>query len=245
MSPRSIDETTLAAREAEILDAALGLMAEHGISGLTIDKIVSRVSYSKGTVYNHFSSKEDVFTGLCNRNMALVLDLFRRAISIEGSSREKMTAIGYTYFLTVLINPQQFNLKMNATMEIFDKASTARKEQHSALDQSIMGLCNQPAEMAVENGDLVLQEGVTTMDVSLSLYSTIFGTIALMLKQGACGTGTAGGVLDMKRRVMAHGNLVMDGLGWRRTTNSRSDDELIAHLNEHIFAKEIAMLEGL
>ena len=114
MPPRYIDEAALQARETIILDQALVIIRAQGIVGLTMDKLVAKVSYSKGTVYNHFSSKEDVLAGLCNRNMRSVLTLFIRAAAIDACARDRMTAICFAYMLSVLLSPQHFALVMNA-----------------------------------------------------------------------------------------------------------------------------------
>lgn len=45
---------------AAILEAALGLLAERGAAGTTIDAVAARASASKATVYRHFASKEEL-----------------------------------------------------------------------------------------------------------------------------------------------------------------------------------------
>lgn len=40
-----------------ILDAALELMAEHGVSGLTVDAVAARAGVGKQTIYRHWGSR--------------------------------------------------------------------------------------------------------------------------------------------------------------------------------------------
>ena len=62
-------------REHEIMALAEQIMESDGFSALTMDKVVAGSSCSKGTVYNHFGSKEDLICGLCIKSMREMLVL--------------------------------------------------------------------------------------------------------------------------------------------------------------------------
>src|SRR3954452_10762218 len=47
-----------------LLEAALALSAERGYRGSSVDEIAERAGYSKGALYWHFSSKDDLFFAL-------------------------------------------------------------------------------------------------------------------------------------------------------------------------------------
>src|SRR3954452_5039848 len=47
-----------------LLEAALALSAERGYRGSSVDDIAERAGYSKGALYWHFSSKDDLFFAL-------------------------------------------------------------------------------------------------------------------------------------------------------------------------------------
>jgi len=239
MAPRHIDEATFAAREDVILDQALNIVEQQGIAALTIDKVVAAVSYSKGTVYNHFSSKEDIYTALCNRNMRKLAQLFRRAASIDTSERQKMTAIGFAYMLKVLLTPQSFTLMMNAKTEIFEKAKAERSQEHERLDDVLFGICNQVISDAVAKKELQLKEGVDQHQATFSIYAIAFGTIGLLIKKDHCCQSMMSGILE--DRVMAHGNIVMDGLGW--LPEPEPENEFIVYLKTDLFADEVALLQ--
>jgi AcrR family transcriptional regulator len=55
-------------REA-LLDAALGVFAERGYRDASIDEIAERAGYSKGAVYWHFSSKDELFSTLLEERL--------------------------------------------------------------------------------------------------------------------------------------------------------------------------------
>jgi AcrR family transcriptional regulator len=49
---------------AELLEAALAVFAERGYRDASVDEIAERAGYSKGAVYWHFTSKDDLFFAL-------------------------------------------------------------------------------------------------------------------------------------------------------------------------------------
>lgn len=51
-------QQAIADREVELIQLAKSLVQEQGFANLTMDKLTSASSYSKGTIYNHFCSKE-------------------------------------------------------------------------------------------------------------------------------------------------------------------------------------------
>src|SRR6185437_16047392 len=81
-------------RERRILALARSMIVEDGYHGLSMDRIAEALEYSKGTIYQHFSCKEDILMALANQAMQRRLDLFRRAAAFRGRPRELITAIG-------------------------------------------------------------------------------------------------------------------------------------------------------
>ncbi len=63
-----------AEREQLILQEAESLLAEQGYDGLTMDLLADRVGISKGTIYQHFSTKEDLFGAIVLRGLECVDD---------------------------------------------------------------------------------------------------------------------------------------------------------------------------
>ena len=58
---------SLALRQNEILDAALGVFADHGCFRMTLDDVATRVGIAKGTLYLHYASREALLTAVLAR----------------------------------------------------------------------------------------------------------------------------------------------------------------------------------
>lgn len=62
-----------------ILDAALQLAAERGITGTTMDDVAERAGVAKGSLYYNFSSKDKLFEGLLLDGMETLTQALREA----------------------------------------------------------------------------------------------------------------------------------------------------------------------
>src|SRR3954469_20195994 len=51
-------------RPKQILDAALAVFAERGLSAARLEDIAKRAGVSKGTIYLYFANKEELFRGV-------------------------------------------------------------------------------------------------------------------------------------------------------------------------------------
>jgi AcrR family transcriptional regulator len=59
-SSKSRTRKSKALRQREIVEATLGLVAEHGLQGTTVSRIASAAGLSRGALYQHFENREAV-----------------------------------------------------------------------------------------------------------------------------------------------------------------------------------------
>ena len=225
-------------RESELLDLAEQIMEVDGFAGFTMDKLVSACGYSKGTVYNHFNSKEDLFCALCNRGMKNILALFAKAIEFEGNSREKILAIHFAYRLQALLNPTQFMCVLSSqTPAIKQKADSDRLLEQQALDNEMTHFCDTLFMQAVQCKELT--GDISVENATFASWALSFGTIALMTQ--------AAGTLPVDRADADEGllnnvNILMDGMGWRPLTSDWDYKSTWRRIGEQVFAVELEQL---
>ena len=66
---------------AKILDAALELFCAQGYEGTSIQDIVDRLDgMTKGAIYHHFKSKEEIFNAAFDRAMAPIVERRRATL---------------------------------------------------------------------------------------------------------------------------------------------------------------------
>lgn len=76
-----------------ILDAAASVFAKHGYSGASLDHVAADAGLTKGAVYWHFSSKQDLFLALCDRNLTKQLNVVPSQAKDILASSEPMEAL--------------------------------------------------------------------------------------------------------------------------------------------------------
>lgn len=106
-----------------LLDAAEEVFAERGFIAATLDDIARAAGYTKGAIYKHFATKEDLFLAVSDRYWRRYFDNFAEVISAEHvGSREldeiaarwrqlsrdrgaEHAALGHEFSLYLLRNP--------------------------------------------------------------------------------------------------------------------------------------------
>ncbi len=80
-------ERRVAARRAQILEAAEAVFAAKGYHGATTREIAQAADVSEGTLYNYFANKRDLFIGLMSRRTDELVESIAevQADSVEGA----------------------------------------------------------------------------------------------------------------------------------------------------------------
>lgn len=77
----------------KIFEAAMELFAKKGYDGTSIEEITSVVGIAKGTLYYHFSSKEEIFNFLVNEGMKLLKNSIEIKTGKFNNSIDKLKAV--------------------------------------------------------------------------------------------------------------------------------------------------------
>lgn len=80
-------------RERLILQVAMELLVEKGYHETSMEEIASRVGISKGAVYLHFPSKEDLFSALFEHGIRWFMDTLNETLARGGSPRETLSEV--------------------------------------------------------------------------------------------------------------------------------------------------------
>lgn len=243
MTPRVLDPETQSERENAVLDAALNYIERESIATLTVDKLVKELPFSKGTVYNHFSGKEDILLALCNRSMGILIRFFHKASQFKGSHRERGLAIHFSYMLYAKIYPTYFMLVLSAkTANITEKASPRQREEHLALEGKIMTPIIAVFQEAIDEGVLNPRADLNFEQLTFLCWSVAFGTNVLLHESiDRCVTRSE---LHVERELLNNVNVMFDGLRFTPMTDEFDWTETIRRLKDDTFAEEVALLES-
>jgi AcrR family transcriptional regulator len=75
-----------------IITTAQKLFARFGFNKTTVDEIAAAAHMAKSTLYHHFSSKEDIFRGVIEREGQELARRIHDAVEGAGSPKEKLRA---------------------------------------------------------------------------------------------------------------------------------------------------------
>jgi len=107
--PQSLKARQRQEREQLILQTADELLLEKGYHDTSIEDIAARVGISKGTVYLHFASKDDLVFALLERGMRELQATLDAIFSSTGTPREKLCAV-IEQFYAHLMSQQRLQL---------------------------------------------------------------------------------------------------------------------------------------
>ncbi|SFA87394.1 MULTISPECIES: TetR/AcrR family transcriptional regulator [unclassified Bacillus (in: firmicutes)] len=84
-------------KKREILDSALACFAKKGFQAATIDDIVAHSGISKGSIYNYFKSKDEIYLSLMVDNTTETNQRLLEEISKYSTAVEKIRYLFGTY----------------------------------------------------------------------------------------------------------------------------------------------------
>lgn len=94
-------------REELILERALELFIAHGEDKVTVEMIADAVNIGKGTIYKHFSTKDEIYLRLMIRYEEELAAMFDR---LDDSSAEDRAQLAKEYFSFRMRDPDKYAL---------------------------------------------------------------------------------------------------------------------------------------
>ena len=179
-------------RQQEIIEAAIGIIADKGIQKMTIKNLAKSIGITEGAIYRHFSTKLDILSG--------ILSIFRVRI------RDKFTQIPFdrsVYDILAAIITRQIDMfveKPIIAAVIFSEEIFQNEKQLSETVFSIMSDNINTILEIVKNGQ---DKGELRNDVPAEqLSNMLIGAIRLLITRWRL----SGFAFDLK----SEGNILID-----------------------------------
>lgn len=200
-------------REQQLLSLAQQILQQDGFAGLTMDRLAALSDVSKGTLYNHFCSKEDVLTALSVASLQRLAGQFQFAATFVGHSRERALALHHAYSEFSATEPTLFLCLLSAaTPGVTEKSSAARILLRQQLEAALLASCQTVLADAVNDGSLQLPAGVVLPQCAFINWALAFGCNALWLPLRQSGLFAN---LQVEEVNLSSINMLLDGMGWR------------------------------
>ena len=184
-----------------ILDAADRLLARYGYRKMTIDDLAREVGIGKGTIYLHFSSKEDVALSRIDR---LIERLKVKLKEIARSDEEPVARLKSMLMLRVIYrfdSVQHYTESLNQVMAAIRPALLERRKHYFEAEARII------AEVLKEGrrtGDFFFKDAMATALALLAATNSLL-PYSLSVRE----LGARDSVEDQTRRIV---DLLIGGL---------------------------------
>jgi AcrR family transcriptional regulator len=163
-------ERKKAAVRAHILATAIQLFSQHGLDSVTVDQIADAADIGKGTIYNYFSTKEDIVVAFMVHFEKRVQAKVRRLVTSKGSLESILT--GFIRF--------QFQMKKpyHQFVRVFLGQMFLRTEQFIPYMVEMQKTIDPPLDALFQG---LQKRGLIRRDVSIPDLILIFKTVHLGL----------------------------------------------------------------
>lgn len=250
--PKIITAEELAQREEAVISTACHLIASQGFAALTMDKIVNKLPFSKGSLYKQFNSTEEVLLAITNSGAAVLLEFMQRAYEFEGSSRERYLARSFSYFIYAQLYPIHFLCELEAISPIVrEKASENRLIQGYELLNKFKKSSEQFVQYGIDCKDLQLDKASNSARVANCSWTSEFGLSSYAIASNySLPSSSVKCVNVVKQRVALEEelfwmvNIFMDGLIWKPLSGEKDYKETWKKIKSSLFAKELEQLSG-
>ena len=177
-----MDKTkTLTPRQAEIVDAALKLIAEQGIQHLTIRNLSTAIGVTEAALYRHFSGKTEIIQAMVSR--------FEEDVDDIGELR------GWAAIEAALVRRTELVLaKPDLARVVF--AEELFKDSPET-EQILHGMMQRHYKIMEQHFQEAVEDGVIRADIPMdTLFRLILGPLRLLIKQW----GLSGGSFDLRAK---------------------------------------------
>ncbi len=161
-------------RQTQIMELALGLIAEKGIQGLTIKNLSKEIGISEPAIYRHFESKNGILLSILDNFKQMAAMMAGMIPSIEGSAFDKIEFM-FSKIVQLFIEAPSY-VSVIFSEEIFKNNPQLKNKIIEVLDQNEQTIEN-IISIGQKNGD------VRTDIDSSNLALIVMGSLRFLVKQ--------------------------------------------------------------
>lgn len=156
-------------KREEIVAAARLIFAKQGFNSATLDEIADEAEYSKGTLYNYFDSKEELFETV----IADVVDEFVEIATEHCTNAERGLKDSYLGFARDLMHHLFANVGIySLVMREFHKMEA--NTHLATLMPNLIMIMAEPLERAIRNGEVEALPAEQTAMMFITMIFSLF-----------------------------------------------------------------------
>lgn len=199
-------------RENLFLAKAEELVRSDGLLNLQMARLAEACDYATGTLYQHFSSKEDLLVALAEKGALARTEMFRRVENWPANTRDRMFAVAVGDVFFARRNPEHTKLVQYIFTEaVWENASLVRRERILSQCQPIARIVRGIVREACDSGDLEAN-GLRELELALGPWCLCEGMHSLIHTHGLLESCQ---VDRPEELLFLHVQILLNGMGWK------------------------------
>jgi len=190
-------------RRNEILEAATKLFAEKGYDYTTLDEIAEKAEFGKGTIYNYFKSKEEIFHLIIEQIFEGHFNILSEAIKNTNTFKDLVTIITEDIFKFCLNNKEQFKILVQVRTNNLKLGFKKCSDKCAYYDKEIFIMYKDVLVKSIKSGEIV---DMDTDSLIIFYPSFVFPYIVSLISF----KGEEN--IDIKKEVLFLNNLIFNGI---------------------------------
>jgi AcrR family transcriptional regulator len=150
----------VAERDRRLVYAAVAMIRRDGFHNLTLGRLAEEVGYSKGTIYNHFTCREDLIIELSTESARRQVRYFQAITDLQWDGVRSLYAVALAYMHHAEAAPVLFETSITARTEAVARAASQERLRRRAQVEEALAdlvgavLARTLAEDAYDNPDV-------------------------------------------------------------------------------------------
>jgi uroporphyrinogen-III synthase/AcrR family transcriptional regulator len=103
-------------KRERIIDSAAELFSKKNYHEVMMEDVAKNISMAKGTVYNYFNSKEDLYFSIMHNRLEKLSSILKEKINFETSTIGSLRAFVITFYSFMVTNPNFFLILRKDTL---------------------------------------------------------------------------------------------------------------------------------
>ncbi len=162
-------------READIIAAAEKIFYRKGFASSSMDEVAKEAQFTKRTLYQYFTSKEDLYLAVALKGFKQLIACFKDAVSKGTTGFEKIRLSGLAYYQFYKNFPDTFRLLNYCRFINASEEHGSRYQEMKLLDASMYQMFINAFEQGQTDGSIR-----TDMDPRKGAYFVVSVSVGLL-----------------------------------------------------------------
>lgn len=162
-------------RESLLL-AAVAVIAERGVAGLSLRECARRAGVSHAAPYRHFEDKDALLRAIAHQGFARLVEQGRAAMEAHDAPRDRLDAYGVAYVRFAIAHPEHHRVMFTSEFEAGKDGKDGQVGQ-AEKDDTDPGAF----DLLVEATSAVLEDGADPLPAAFAFWSLVHGVSMLVL----------------------------------------------------------------